>query len=487
MRIEEGFVANGTAVAVGKTMKSRSLLSLVGLVSLSFLAVACSSSDSASGAFPAGTNEETPSSDGDSRSGDPTPSTPGGDEGFGESGPSGPGTSSGSAGSAASPPATDPADPSEPGEAVPPSTQASLTAGDWDDNANFGLFTKYQSGFTDQGALFDCADRVLVRVSTPGGRPVGGVTLDVRSDGQSVATIAAGTDGRAIVCPHRDGVSGALSIVATSSLGGGSATATAPTEPITNTWELSLTLPTDPPQTDKLDLAFVVDATGSMGDEMSYLTKEIQGISSEIANRFPQLDTRYSLVVYRDQGDAYVSRTFDFRDLTTFRDALSIQSADGGGDTPEAMEVGLAEMNKLAWRPGHVARVSFLIADAPPHDADLQKAIGSSHDARHAGIRVYPVAASGVDDTAERVMRISGELTLGRYIFLTNDSGIGGDHAEPHIPCFEVSTLARVVRRAIASEVLGSRALPETGDVIRSVGAPVDGVCTLADGSKAYL
>jgi hypothetical protein len=465
-------------------MTPRSLLPLVGLVSLSFLALACSSSDAASDASP----ETATATDGDPSghgSDEAAPSGPGGGD-FGESTPGGTGSgASGSSGSSESP-AGPPVQP-PPGEVTPPVSQASLTAGDWDDNANFGLFTKYQSTFTDQGALFDCADRVLVRVSTNTGRPVGGVTLEVQSDGQTVTKVVAGTDGRAVVCPKRDGVSGALSIVATSALGGGSATATAPTEPVSNTWELALALPTDPPQTDKLDLAFVVDATGSMGDEMAYLTKEIQGISSEIANRFPTLDTRYSLVVYRDKGDAYVTRTFGFSDLTTFRDALSLQSADGGGDTPEAMEAGLSEMNKLAWRPGHVARVSFLVADAPPHDADWASAIGSSHEARKAGIRLYPVAASGVDDNAERVMRISGQLTLGRYIFLTNDSGIGGDHAEPHIPCFEVSTLARVVRRAIASEVLGSRALPESGDIIRSVGAPVDGICTLADGSKAYL
>lgn len=475
-------VGDGTAIAASVHMAPRSRLSasLLGALSLSLLALGagCSSSDDASGS----SAPQVSKADGD-----------GGDRaGTGEAAPSSPGSSGGVSsgaadGASSEPTPATPADPGDEGQVVIDPAQAQLTAGDWDDNANFTLFQKYQSKFTDQGAMFDCADRALVRVSTSGGRPVGGVTLDVRSDGQSVKRIVAGTDGRAVVCPKRDGVSGTLSIVASSTLGAGTASATAPTEATTNTWELTLDLPSDPPQTDKLDLAFVVDATGSMGDEMSYLTKEIGGIASDIAVRFPQLDARYSLIVYRDQGDAYVTRTFGFGDLTAFRDSLGAQNADGGGDTPEAMEVALVEMNQLAWRPGHVARVSFLVADAPPHGNVIAEALGAAHDARHAGIRIYPVAASGVDDTAERVMRIGGQLTLGRYIFLTNDSGIGGDHAEPHIPCYEVSTLAHVVRRAIASEVLGSRALPETGDVIRSVGAPVDGICTLADGSKAYL
>ena len=57
------------------------------------------------------------------------------------------------------------------------------------------------------------------------------------------------------------------------------------------------------------------------------------------------------------------------------------------------------------------------------------------------GIHLYPVAASGIDDLAEFTMRTAAEVTGGRYLFLTNDSGIGGSHAEPHIPCYYVTTL----------------------------------------------
>jgi hypothetical protein len=466
-------------------MNARSLLPLLGLCGLALLASAgagCAGDDASEASSPAtasGTESGDKSSGGESFGTPGRSSGPG--SGSGTSDEGGLASGSGSAGGSAAEPST-PADPTSPPVVTPP-TQSGLTAGDWDDNANFGWFEQYQTNLGGQDPAFDCRDRVLVRVSSPTGRPVGGVSIDVVDSGATVTTIQAGTDGRAIVCPTRDGVKGTLSLVAHA--GAIAGTATAATDPATNTWEIALAA--DTAQTTALDLAFVIDTTGSMGDELAYLNKEIAGIAADVTSRFPNVDTRYSLVVYKDQGDAYVTRSFGFADLGSFSAALAEQTPGGGGDTPEAMDAALAEMGKLAWRPGHVARLSFLVADAPPHATDEAKTVTLAHEARRNGIRIYPIAASGVDDNAEKIMRVSGQLTLGRYIFLTDDSGIGNSHAEPHIPCYEVSTLAKVVRRAVASEILGTRALPEPGEIIRSVGEPVDGICTLASGQKAVL
>ncbi len=51
----------------------------------------------------------------------------------------------------------------------------------------------------------------------------------------------------------------------------------------------------------------------------------------------------YLSVLYRDKGDAYVTRSFDFGSLGSFSSSLALQSAAGGGDTPEAMDSALAE------------------------------------------------------------------------------------------------------------------------------------------------
>ncbi len=54
----------------------------------------------------------------------------------------------------------------------------------------------------------------------------------------------------------------------------------------------------------ELDLAFVIDATGSMGDEIEYLKNEVDGIASDVKAKFGNVPIRYALIVYRDHGDA---------------------------------------------------------------------------------------------------------------------------------------------------------------------------------------
>ena len=215
-----------------------------------------------------------------------------------------------------------------------------------------------------------------------------------------------------------------------------------------------------------------------MGDELEFLKIELDEIVAGVADLFPDVEQRYALVVYRDHGDAYVTRTFDFTDsLSEFQANLADQSAAGGGDYPEAMHLALEEAVALDWRADSTARVMFLIADAPPHDADAAQALDAIMDLRRLGVSIYPVAASGVAAEAEYIMRTAALFTLAEYLFLTDDSGIGNPHAEPHIPCYVVQRLDTLMTRMIRTQLAGARIEPAPETIIRVVGNPVDGVC----------
>jgi hypothetical protein len=234
-----------------------------------------------------------------------------------------------------------------------------------------------------------------------------------------------------------------------------------------------------------VDAAIVLDTTGSMGDEISYLTSEFAAISSAISSKFPGASQRWALVLYRDRpdtdpGDEYVVKSFDFTgDMTQFASSIGAQSAGGGGDYQEAPEIGLSELPRLSWRTGdNVAKLAFWVGDAPQHDdrgPDMKAAI---QGAAQSGVHLYPVSASGTDDLLELSMRSAAEITGGRYLFLTDDSGVGDPHKTPEIPCYFVTKLERALVRAVSMELSGTYLPADQADVIRTVGSPMsDGTC----------
>ncbi|MBL8951730.1 MAG: VWA domain-containing protein [Myxococcaceae bacterium] len=241
--------------------------------------------------------------------------------------------------------------------------------------------------------------------------------------------------------------------------------------------------------TSALDVAFVVDTTGSMGDEIGWLKAEIKQLAADISAAHPNVPTRWGLVHYRDVGDDYVTRHVDFTtSVTAYQTSLDGLAPGGGGDFPEAPAAALAKAGTLQWgTAASTAKLIFWVADAPPHDNEAGEFTAAVRGLKSQGVHVYPVASSGIDERTEYAMRAAAQLTLGRYIFLTDDSGVGGQHKEPTIPCYVVSKLNHAIERSIDSELAGTRVELDPTKVIRSVGAPVDGKCSLDSGVVAHL
>ena len=375
-----------------------------------------------------------------------------------------------------------------------------LTAGDIDDGLNWPSYLGYvrrtveaqgQSGqrlslgldgqvFPDLGL----DDRVLLRVVDQAGHPVAGARVAVEATGGDRArrlVTEAGTDGRLALFPRFDFGTGVRSLRVTVRApgGGGAQTETVALDRVAGDRTVQVRLPVEVAErAQALDLAFVIDVTGSMSDELRYLTEEFEAIVSRVERRYPGVDLRFGLVAYRDAGDEFVVRRWDFtRSAQEMRQRLADLRADGGGDYPEAMDQALESALELDWRTGTAARVAFLVADAPPHDDRVEETVQAVRQARARGLRLYPVAASGVADQAEYLMRAAAVLTGARHLFLTDDSGVGLPHAEPKIACYQVTALDNLLVRVIASELEGRRVEPSQDEVIREVGDYDAGVC----------
>ena len=371
-----------------------------------------------------------------------------------------------------------------------------LTAGDIDDGLNWDRFLSYSERAVQRGSsLRDLRldDRLTLRIQDLDGRPVAGARVRIDAEGGRAQrsltqgdrtgglTTEAGTDGRLALFPRYDFGTGTrrLTVTVTPPGGRGDArTETIDVSRLRGDTQRIIRLRTRAQRPQALDLAIVLDVTGSMGDEHRYLTDEFENIVRQTRRRYPDADLRFALVAYRDHGDDFVVRRWDFtRSEREMRERLQQLSAGGGGDQPEAMDEALDAMLDLDWRTGTAARIAFVVADAPPHANRLLQTMDAVREARARGLRLYPLGASGVDATAEHVLRTAAMLTQGRYLWLTDDSGVGNAHAEPNVACYDVQTVDRLVARVIASELAGRRIEADPQEVVRTVGAPVDGVC----------
>lgn len=124
----------------------------------------------------------------------------------------------------------------------------------------------------------------------------------------------------------------------------------------------------------QLDLAFVVDTTGSMGGLIAAAQKQMVGMIDTLS-RAAQVDMQLGVVQYRDHPpqDQMVFEAFDLtRDLKTAKQYINSLRANGGGDEPEAVLAGLvAARTELSWR-AHARRIAVLVGDAPPHGVGLR-------------------------------------------------------------------------------------------------------------------
>jgi len=177
-----------------------------------------------------------------------------------------------------------------------------------------------------------------------------------------------------------------------------------------------------------VEVAFVLDTTGSMSGLIENAKRKIWSIATSIVDANPSAEVKMALVAYRDIGDEYVTKKFD---LTTDIQGLYAEllkfRAQGGGDWPESVNEALdVAVTKLSWSQNkEVRKIIFMVGDAPPHMDYKQdrKYADVLHDARARGILVNAVQAGRARDT-ERFWREIAQLGDGKYIPIPQDGGI---------------------------------------------------------------
>ena len=205
-----------------------------------------------------------------------------------------------------------------------------------------------------------------------------------------------------------------------------------------------------------LDVLFLLDSTGSMADEIHQIKSTLHSTAKQVSNLPSNPNLKFGMVSYRDRGDEYVTRLYQFdSNVKRFSWSVDEVQANGGHDYPESLNQALHEsVNDMNWRSGAI-RLIFLIADAPPHldypqDEDYAAEMVK---AREKGIKVFSVASSGLDQQGEYIFRQIAQQTMGRFIFILEE-GPQGNLETPHsVEQYSVNQLDSLIIRLIREEL----------------------------------
>jgi len=226
----------------------------------------------------------------------------------------------------------------------------------------------------------------------------------------------------------------------------------------------------------ELDLAFIIDATASMGSYISSAQTNMKNIIQDIIISEKCL-LNVALILYRDhppQDSSFIIKVHDFTDdAEEAKTRIDGASASGGGDGPEAVAPALhAAVHTLTWRKNAV-KIAILIADAPPHG--LEKSGDGFPDGDPSGHDpVECVAALAEKGATLYTIGCEPAATPYRDFFMALAFKTGGQY----IPLANCVNLASVIVGSAKEEISLERLLAQVHEEVMQEaaarGGPVD-------------
>jgi len=337
------------------------------------------------------------------------------------------------------------------------SQRPNLRAGSVDDNAEWDDYLLYRLRFAEWNIHvreIDVSERHIIQVTNKQGQPVLGAKVTISDDaGQELGSMYTHADGKVLFFPLVSPEVQRYQILVEK--GSASTNFTLNQNERDHTVVLDAQSAKNPV---RLDIHFLIDSTGSMSDEIQQLKTNMISISERIHTLPSNPDVRFGMTIYRDRGDLFVSRTFEFTpDIEKFTEELRNIAAEGGGDYAESLNEGLHNAIHLPeWRVEETVSLIFLVADAPPH-LDYANDYSYAEDVFEAverGIKIFPLASSGLDDQGEYILRQLAQISSGKFLFLTYGAGgAPGDETPHHVDDYSVLSLDELVVRLVEEEL----------------------------------
>jgi hypothetical protein len=128
-----------------------------------------------------------------------------------------------------------------------------------------------------------------------------------------------------------------------------------------------------------LDLAIMLDCTGSMAAYLEKAAKHIVSFVGSISKIYPDIPLRLAFIGYRDHCDG--EKRLELQNFTSevsdFRRIVASQCPTGGGDTAEDIFGALKLAENLEWTAS--TRILYHVGDAPCHGCEFHDNVLDDH------------------------------------------------------------------------------------------------------------
>ena len=173
----------------------------------------------------------------------------------------------------------------------------------------------------------------------------------------------------------------------------------------------------------QMDIVLLLDATGSMTEELMTLQTGLDDIASRLDSLPDTITLRHGFVAYRDLAKTDASQIFGLtEDWALFAANLAAITAVGGGDYAEDLNGGLYRaVTEMEWQP-NVTRLLILLGDAPPH-LDVSEAVPYSDTillAAEQNITIFTIGSDGLNEQGEAIYQQIAQSSNGRFLFIAN-------------------------------------------------------------------
>jgi Mg-chelatase subunit ChlD len=300
-------------------------------------------------------------------------------------------------------------------------TSSGLRAGFADDNKQFNYFLEFLDTHKYvEHLVINIKERVIFQVKDEAGKSIPNARIDVYGNGELLCTGKTYADGTFIFFPSEYGAISQFDANVTYM----QETRKIPFERDgKRVIEIVYQLQRPAMKNIGLDILFILDTTGSMGEEIQRLKTTIEIINMNLVALSSKPRVRLGMVLYKDRGDEeYITRNIPFTsDIDTFQEELAKVSADGGNDIREDLQAALDDaIHKMEWNENGI-RLGFIITDAPPHldYGQTYTYVDAAYDARSRAIKIFSVGTGGLSIDGEYILRQISQYTYAKYIFLT--------------------------------------------------------------------